>query len=169
MNGIKTAAREILFKAKAVNRENGTFRSTYQNGDWVYGLVTRMYDSRYENLPATMTDVNGISNIEIDHTTICEYSGWTDKNNNKIFEGDYWIDDEGDVYVVEFRDGKFCFVIYGQLCESTPYGYDECFGSFGECDCDPMDYYCINQIDFMGNVYDNLNVINPYLKEDDIH
>lgn len=81
-------AREILFKAKAINRDKGYHRTNYKNGDWVYGLITRMYDDRFENLPAEMTNENGVSGIEIDHNTICQYTGLTDKNGNKIWEND---------------------------------------------------------------------------------
>ena len=86
--------REILFRAKAINRDKGYHRTNYKNGDWVYGLITRLYDERFENLPAEMTDENGVSGIEIDHNTICQYTGLTDKNGCKIWEGD----------VVEFED-----------------------------------------------------------------
>lgn len=80
--------REILFKAKAINRDKGYHRTNYKNGDWVYGLITRLYDEQYENLPAEMTDENGVSRIEIDHNTICQYTGFIDKNDTKIFESD---------------------------------------------------------------------------------
>ena len=80
--------REILFKAKAINRDNGYHRTNYKNGDWVYGLITRLFDDRFQNLPAEMTDLNGVSGIEIDHNTICQCAGLTDKNGNKIWEND---------------------------------------------------------------------------------
>lgn len=80
--------REILFRAKAINRDKGYHRSNYKNGDWVYGLITRLYDERFENLPAEMTDLNGVSGIEIDYNTICQYTGLTDKNGNMIWEND---------------------------------------------------------------------------------
>ena len=80
--------REILFRGKAINRDNGNHRTDYKNGDWVYGLVTKLYDERFENLPAEMTDINGVSGIEIDYKTISQYTGLTDKNDIKIFEGD---------------------------------------------------------------------------------
>ena len=79
---------EILFRAKAINRDKGYHKTTYKNGDWVYGLVTRLYDERFENLPAEMTDINGVSGIEVDYKTIGQFTGLIDNNGNDIFEGD---------------------------------------------------------------------------------
>lgn len=79
--------REIIFRGKAINRDIGYHRTSYKNGDWVYGLVTRIYDERFE-LPVEMTDINGVSGIEVDYKTIGQCTGSKDKNGKKIFEGD---------------------------------------------------------------------------------
>lgn len=80
--------REILFRGKAINRDKGYHRTEYKNGEWVYGLVTKLYDEQFKILPAEMTNTNGIRGIEIDYKTIGQYTGMVDKNCTKIFEGD---------------------------------------------------------------------------------
>ena len=87
LRGVKKVC-DILFRAKAINRDKGYHKTTYKNGDWVYGLVTRLYDERFENLPAEMTDINGVSGIEVDYKTIGQFTGLIDNNGNDIFEGD---------------------------------------------------------------------------------
>lgn len=80
--------RKILFRGKVINRDKGYHRTGYKNGDWIYGLLTRPYNERFENLPAEMTDTSGISGIEVDYKSIGQFTGLTDKNGVKIFEGD---------------------------------------------------------------------------------
>jgi uncharacterized phage protein (TIGR01671 family) len=138
--------REILFRGKAIHRDEGCHRTEYQNGEWVYGLVTKLYDEQFKNLPAEMTNTNGISGIEIDYKTIGQYTNMLDKNGKKIFEGD----------IVDFSkrpdNGDYGAVIYD--ADETEFGieYYNIYRSLGK------NYYPEN-IEVIGNIYDNPKLV----------
>lgn len=142
-------SREILFRSKAINRDKYISRSHYKNGDWVYGLVTRLYDARFPSLPAEMTDINGISLIEVDDKTISQYTGMNDINGNKIFEGDIVHCksriDRANMFVT-FEDGKFLMV----LCEEFT-THKRGLGHY-EIECFDKEV--------IGNIYDNPELID---------
>ena len=114
--------RDILFRGKAKNRDKGYHRTKYKNGDWVYGLLTRLYDESFENLPAEMTNEDGVRGIEIECKTIGQYTGLTDKNGTKIFEGD--------VIKIEHSDYAFDGVTLEHRTEQGIVAYDN-IGSIG--------------------------------------
>lgn len=145
--------REIIFRGKAINRDIGYHRTSYKNGDWVYGLVTRIYDERFE-LPVEMTDINGVSGIEVDYKTIGQYTGSKDKNGKKIFEGD----------IIKYKntDGiKFngvALTVIGKVV------YNEKNASFAisgkdEIGAKHYDYFPIKNIEVIGNIHDNLELL----------
>ena len=131
--------RKILFRAKAINRDpNGNYRTSYQNGDWVYGLVSKVW-SKYDE--AEMTNVSGISGIEVDYKTLGQYTGLDDKNGMPIFEGDIVIKrtyQGKKLFPVTFTDGMF-HCGWGGGSSTATHGYT----------------LADKQIEVVGNIYDN--------------
>ena len=80
--------REILFKAKSIDK--------YEKGKWVEGYL---FDDGYENgrifvgnleiqeykgAACDNWDIVGTCFYEVDPSTVCQYTGLTDKNDEKI-------------------------------------------------------------------------------------
>lgn len=118
--------REILFKGKRVD-----------NDAWVEGLLTIMWGQYHIIQP---NDENTAYPIIL--KTIGQYTGLTDKNGTKIFEGDI-IDfsgrSDGDGYgVVQYDVDETEFAI---MCDSFYQGLGRCCYS--------------KNIEVIGNIFDN--------------
>lgn len=88
--------REILFKAKR-----------WSDGKWVYGDLNNLQDSviiHWYNNGCRVAD-------EVDPSTVSQYTGLTDKNGKKIFDGDkitgLFLHGQSVVAVVGFEGGSF--------------------------------------------------------------
>lgn len=167
--GIRMAKRENFFykvKTKLLKHKNIKeptiifsnllFRGKRKdNGEWVYGLPYIFKD----NKTYAIRTANG-KIIKIIPETLTQWTCFRCKEDKKLFVGDYWIDaNENDVFVVEFRNGQFCFVVYGVCGVSTEHGYDETGGNFGECDCVSITDYYVDKIEILGNIYDNPGIL----------
>ena len=126
--------REILFRAKHIHAMDS---NEHLNGRWVHGYLS---DKNYIN------DKSLEGEFLVDENTICQYSGRTDKNKNKIFEGDVVKDSAGvcgevkfGLYTTDFADKHQGFYI--EFPEESLYrkelGYWE------------------NKVVVIGNIYDN--------------
>ena len=127
--------REILFRGKFGN-------------EWKYGYLT----IEPRGLAIKEAYVNAASNIwHIDTKTVGRFTGLTDKNGNKIFEGDI-VDfsdfSDGDGYgVVRYNENETEFEIeYDNICES------------------PGRHYYPKDIEVVGNIYDNPELLKGALK-----
>ena len=158
--------REILFRGKAINRDKGSRRTSYKNGDWVYGLLTQLYDDRFENLPAEMKNEDGVGGIEIDYRTIGQYTGLTDKNGKKIFEGDivkthYANAQKSDfIETVVFHNGKFCGFYENNGCKQWTTLYD----GVPHLAIDKSVY--MDSVEIVGNIHDNPELLEGGAEND---
>ena len=151
--------REILFKAKRKD-----------NGKWVEGYYYKMSETTYcfkedyERKPVSehhyilqerMTDwglPNQIVQIEIDSETLCQFTGLTGKNGNKIWENDIVLITENVYSTVKFglyhEAGKSERTHQGFYLESMDkYYYREELG------------YWAKESVVVGNIFDNKELL----------
>ncbi len=118
--------REILFRGKRVD-----------NGEWVQGSLFAEC-SRFQIIRGTCNNV-GIEGVEVIPETVGQYTGLSDKNGKKIFEGDIvkgkdTLEKDFEVYgYVDHLNGSF--VIIGDIM--THYRW--------------LDY----DVEIIGNIHDN--------------
>lgn len=120
--------REILFRGKFGN-------------EWKYGFLS----IEPKGLVIKEPYKNESSNVwHIDPETVGQYTGLTDKNGTKIFEGD--IVKYGDTVhnvVFEQRNGTAYFGLVYSTLETLSFGY----------------YQDLKQIEVIGNIYDNPELV----------
>ena len=107
--------REILFKAKKID-----------NGEWIIGnlvvsedaeegwkaIIIPKFDSNMFTKGGEKGDLGFENWHRVEESTICQYTGLTDKNGNKIWENDVVIGDFGYVkgrYIIRWFANKAKF------------------------------------------------------------
>lgn len=133
--------REILFRAKHIH---ALPQNEHLNGTWVYGYLC---DENYINSP----ELEG--EFLIDPETVCQYTGLTDKNGRKIFEGDIVRENVEDAE--ETGTDKFIYsVLYSE--EHTAFTTSDVIG---EGYFEPLAEYISGNAEVIGNIFDNPELI----------
>lgn len=129
--------REILFKAKRKD-----------NGEWVEGCIvidqSRLDRFKYRIQPI---ESGALYAHPIDPDTLCQYTGLTDKNGNKIWENDICIIKDG---TLDEEDG--CFICKWDDCTAR-YILD---GNGLIADFDNVD---TRYVEVIGNIFDNADLL----------
>ena len=84
------------------------FRGKTAKGEWVYGLLDYFGKDKY-CIRTYDEKRNGGVGYQVDENTISQFTGVTDKNGKKIFEGDVVKTKQGKNVNICFEDGAFCF------------------------------------------------------------
>lgn len=126
--------RKILFRGKRID-----------NGEWVYGAfvpdaleMLNDLDGMYGFIRRYNPDARKTEMFEVDRETVGQYTGLTDKNGIKIFEGDIVravTPNTSKNFCVKFEYGKFCIGI-----------------------CMPL-AYVRNSAEVIGNIHDNPDLL----------
>jgi len=87
---------DIRFKAKS-----------FINDEWVKGFYFR--DSDTDN---SYILIKSGECIEVDPSTVCQYTGLKDEVGNLIYENDIIQDDGADRYIIEYKNCCFVMIDY---------------------------------------------------------
>lgn len=134
--------REILFRGKRMD-----------NGEWVYGMpwIFKDHSCICPWKDGMCKYDTGFYPVQVEPSTVGQYTGLNDKNGKRIFEGDI-IDQSGCRWIVGFQNSAFVASnkddsIQFALFEQYNYDWDENIWA-------PPDYF-----EGIGNIYDNPEVL----------
>lgn len=127
--------REILFRAKRKN-----------NRGWICGSLVKKVRGVYiisESITGCIADY---TEHEVDPSTVCQYTGLTDKNGRR-FEGDVFQASDGDYiqrYIIAWNEDS---LEWSAECVGNPEGRL------------PLSEFKVGEIEVIGNIFDNPELI----------
>lgn len=138
---------KILFKAKTVKHRK-----------WVEGSLVVLDEEhmyivpRHENASTLpVSAIIGYSAICVDTETVCQYTGLTDKNGKRIYEGDVVLypwnyQDKTERFTIKFKDGQF---VASPIKKTEDY-WDFMVGGYSK------------EMEIIGNIHDNPELLEVH-------
>ena len=128
--------REILFRGKRVD-----------NGEWIQGDIVQF---PVHGVVRIVEQEPSYKDAEVDSDTVGQYTGLTDKNGRKIFEGD--------IIHLEYSQVFFGGVYFGEYTAEVSYK-EGCFITDGTNNGDeietPLSGFDNDELEIIGNIHDN--------------
>jgi uncharacterized phage protein (TIGR01671 family) len=145
--------REILFRAKRVD-----------SGEWVFGYLVKDPKENYRIYYQPFSGASSNTYHIVLPETVCQFTGLTDKNGVKIFEGDIIKYTEHSNYLlksfiadVSYKDylASFSYLKHGLDDNGFEQPLIHFFNEVDEFEEDMLPY-----IEVIGNIHDNPELIN---------
>ena len=137
--------RQIKFRGKSL-----------KNKKWVYGDLMRNICAtrivRYKEIYNQSMHRADWEYIEVDDSTVGQYTGLTDRNGREIYEGDIIRYGEFIYHVVEFKHGMFGYTL--------PDGWFVGYGGNSNFSFNPLDKSKEHEV--VGNIHDNPELIEKH-------
>ena len=128
--------RDILFRGKRVD-----------NGEWIQGDLVQFLP---HGIVRIVTQEPPYKDAEVDSDTVGQFTGLTDKNGRKIFEGD--------IIHLEYSQVFFGGVYFGEYTAEVSYK-EGCFITDGMNNGDeietPLSGFNNDEVEIIGNIHDN--------------
>lgn len=144
--------REILFKAKRID-----------NGEWVEGYYLRdQYHIGGEDIIFYRKDSDRFTvytNI-IDIETLCQFTGLTDKNGNKIWENDILMAHLDELYPEDVTYEAIQWGVAGWAAHETS-NIDR---EHGSVDREYLDEFDLKHFEVVGNIFDNKELLQGEIR-----
>ena len=128
--------REILFRGKRVD-----------NGEWIQGDIVQF---PVHGVVRIVEQEPSYKDAEVDSDTVGQFTGLTDKNGRKIFEGD--------IIHLEYSQVFFGGMYFGEYTAEVSYK-EGCFITDGINNGDeietPLSGFDNDEVEIIGNIHDN--------------
>lgn len=116
------------------------------NNEWIQGSLLVLDDGSYRIATSCLVgDVENVLTVcayDVDPDTVCQYTGLTDKNGNKIWDNDVvQVPREDEYFRIEWNEDTASYVMNSNTLTVT------------------FDNYWSHEVEVIGNIFDNKELL----------